>query len=174
MRSGRRGGGRPRGGKRATSLRRSAPDRGHPSELTNAEYGCATRMRQETRTTRPRTRLRLIGAGMGMLTQLRDWLVARVKARAEAEAARASERFALAAPEISDVNFVDELERLLCRADADQPGNCGALGRSGEILVEDLGQLSAETNRRFFWRSPNAFKRRATWAKGRGSRPPGA
>jgi hypothetical protein len=72
-----------------------------------------------------------------MLARFRDWLLARVKARSEAEVARAKERAALAAPEPPGANFVDELGRLLGRADADHSRCSDALdncpgGEQGE------------------------------------------
>ncbi len=81
-----------------------------------------------------------------MLARFRDWLLARVKARTEAELARSKERAALATPETPSANFVDELERLLGRDDADHPRGGGALsrrqdGESGECLPTQKTRL---------------------------------
>lgn len=54
-----------------------------------------------------------------MLARFRAWLIARVKARTKMKIARAKELAAFAIPEPPRTNFVDELERLLSRADTD-------------------------------------------------------
>jgi hypothetical protein len=50
-----------------------------------------------------------------MLSRMRDWLVARVKARTNESAARARSRAAPLAREAPNASFVSELERLLGR-----------------------------------------------------------
>ena len=67
-----------------------------------------------------------------MLARFRDWLLARVKARAEDEAARARARAALAASRPPSADFVSELLRALGRVDQDRPRGALGEGRSDE------------------------------------------
>ncbi len=69
-----------------------------------------------------------------MLGRFRDWLITRVRARTKDEAARATARAALAAPQTPSADFGGELERALGRADANHAPLSAApgKGRGGE------------------------------------------
>ncbi len=97
-----------------------------------------------------------------MLARIRDWLFARVKTRTVAEAAQAKTRAALMAPEMPSANFVDELERALGRANADDPHGSDALDNSGDGVGECVRGQQSRLRERGNSHRPLPFVRRRT------------